>query len=178
VSTDLKRTMFADKAVAAAEMFDIRYGKRDVGDGRRRLALGEPDGPSTDGGRKARQPIVLGGADGRSAVVGFLDVAKLKVELRPHAVIAEAWQTRWHEPIDVSRGEWAPLVADMNEFFVRMGYEVKLVEAPRAAPSPLPAPARVAPRPASSGGGLVLLAVVGGGVILFLAVVGAVALLR
>lgn len=132
MAEDLKRTMFAQQAVAATEMFDIRYRKRTFGPAARTLVLGEPDGPSTDGGRKARQPIVLGGADGRHAVAGFLDVAKLRAEIKPHAVLDAFWQGRYHEAVDVPMSEWAPLVADMNEFFRNMGFEVRLLEAPAA----------------------------------------------
>ncbi len=176
MADDLKRTMFAQQAVAATEMFEIRYGRRAFGPGARTLALGEPDGPSTDGGRKARQPIVLGGADGKHLVAGFLDVSKLRAEIKPHAVLDAFWQGRYHAPIDVPMSEWAPLVADMNEFFRNMGFEVRLLEAP-AAPRPVTGAVATAGT-AHEGMPFVVWAAVGGGVFVVALAVGLLLFLR
>src|SRR5687768_1231351 len=117
------RTQYASQAVAAADFFAAKFRDKRYGPARRALRLGEPDGPSTDGGRKARQPVILQTTpdDGLTVVVGFIDVAKKAAELRTHAAIAEHFRVRFERPFDVPERDYEAMVTEAGAFLRELG---------------------------------------------------------
>ncbi len=154
VAEDPKRTMFARQAIEASDMFAVRFRDERYGPRKRRMRLGEPDGPSTDGGRKARQPILLEGEGDapRPVVIGFLDVARKAAELRSHDAASAAHEARHGMSLEVSSGEYQKLLGQAGTFLSGLGLAVTTTE---AAPAPAVAtvPAAVA-TPSSGRGGV------------------------
>ncbi|MEM7678479.1 MAG: hypothetical protein AAF449_21015, partial [Myxococcota bacterium] len=74
-----------------SDLLNLRFAKERFGTERPRyLRIREPDGPSTNGGRVARQAITLVDfqEDARSTIVcGFIDTVAKKAELRGFAMV-------------------------------------------------------------------------------------------
>lgn len=170
----VKRTMMAQQALEVSDLLNMRFAGMLVGqEPKKRLQVNAPDGPSTDGGKRARQSITVQQPDGGNALMcGWLDVAQKKAELRTYRVIAEHSEQRYHRPFDVTQGEYDNLMREAQSLLKLQGYEVHLHDELAAA-----APARVsavapAPSEAGSGGKGVIIALVALG--LLAAVVAAV----
>jgi hypothetical protein len=152
---DPNRTFHASQAIALAELLLLKFANERYGTGVPRvLKVLETDGPSTDGGRKARQPLVLmpdGGPENRAVMCGWIDGAKQTSELRSYMVISQQFQSRHNEPLDISRGEYDRFLKTAQEFLKTQGLEVHFSSAPAARASSIPPPASPsAPRPAAT----------------------------
>lgn len=151
---DGSRTFHASQAVALAELLLLKFSKERYGTTVPRVVkVLEPDGPSTDGGRKARQPLVLmpeRGPENRGVMCGWIDGAKHTSELRSYAVINQAFQARHNEALDLSRGEYDRFLQAVQEFLKAQGLEVHFSNAPTARAATIP-PSSVPPPGVSSG---------------------------
>lgn len=130
-------TMTAREGLDAAEVVKAAFRNRTIGAiTPRRLEVVEPDGPSTAGGKRARQTIRLVPAQGEGAPVmcGFLDVAKKLVELRSYTVVAQQYAERFTKQFDVTPSEYATLCRDLESTLAVFNYEfVREVETKPAA---------------------------------------------
>jgi hypothetical protein len=118
--------MTAREGLDAAEVVKAAFRNRTIGAVTpRRLEVVAPDGPSTAGGKRARQTIRLVPAQGEAAPVmcGFLDVARKRVELRSHATVAQQWADRFSAPFDVTAAEYATLCRDLEATLSVFRYE-------------------------------------------------------
>ena len=139
--TDASRTFHANQALQLGELVEVRFGGTMFG--RRKLRVTEPDGPSTDGGRKARQSIVLSTEtnDGTSIVCGFVDTARHVAEVRAYNVISETYTARHGEKLDFWQSDYDGFCQDLIDFLKMQGYDARLIDAPSRVPeSSSPAP--------------------------------------
>lgn len=131
---EASRTYHANQAVQLTELLSIRFAAESFGTNTRRiLHVAEPDGPSTDGGRKARQPIMLvpeAEGEGANIVCGWLDVAKHTAEIRGFAVLTHQHQARYHTSVDISRGEYDRFVQELLDFLKMQGIDTRLNNVP------------------------------------------------
>lgn len=110
-------TMTAREGLDAAELVNAAFGRKTIGKlTPRRLEVVAPDGPSTAGGKHARQTIRLVPASGEGGPVmcGFLDVAQKLVELRSYETLVLQYEARFGEACDITRDEHATLCRDLQ----------------------------------------------------------------
>lgn len=147
MTMDPSRTHHANQALALADLINLKFSPERYGtENPRYVKVREPDGPSTDGGRKARQAILLCSAkdeEGGGLVCGFVDVMKRVAELRSYVVLKQSFESRYHAEMDLSRGEHGRFLEKMRDFLEVQGFEVRVTNAPRgpsvlAQPSQLP----------------------------------------
>ena len=131
---DPKRTYHASQAVHMSDLLNLRFAKERFGTERpRHLRVREPDGPSTAGGRRARQAIVLVDFqdDGKSTLVcGFIDTVAKKAELRGYPMVKHAYEQRFGIGIDITRGEYGRMMSMLQDFMAGQGIETRLVNEP------------------------------------------------
>ena len=141
------RTHHANQAVAIKELLALRFAEERFGDAApRALKVSEPDGPSTDGGRKARQSLVLADTDGATSLVcGWIDVAKRVAEVRAFAVVNQQHQARHHRPLDIPREDYNRFAGELSSFLETQGIETHQRKAPPRQASSIPRPARATP---------------------------------
>ena len=116
---DTQRTEFAQQAVNFADTFSYRFGRQTYGARRpRRLRLMPPDGPSTAGGRHARQPLVLIPDKGEgNMVLGWVDTTQQQAEIRTFDILKAQFLARFSSPIDLEKGAYERLFGDLESFF-------------------------------------------------------------
>lgn len=152
----VKRTMMAQQALEVSDLLNMRFAGMLVGqEPKKRLLVNAPDGPSTDGGKKARQSITIAPADNSSALMcGWIDVAHKKAELRTYRVVAAQSAQRYHRAFDVTQTEYDGLAREAESLLKLQGYEVHVHDdLPSEAASPAKAAAVGAVEPARTGGG-------------------------
>jgi hypothetical protein len=134
-------TVMAREGINAAEVVNTAMKKREVGkETPRRVEVIAPHGPSTSGGKKARQSITLVPVSGQGPglMCGFLDVGQKHVEMRDYMLVAEQFRKRFGARFDVSAEEYVGLVTQLTGILETLGFKV-VAEAPSeagAAPSP------------------------------------------
>jgi hypothetical protein len=147
---ELSRTHHADQAANIADLVNLKFSGASFGTTTKRiLRVTEPDGPSTDGGRKARQSIVLApeeGSAGGVIVCGWLDVRRRTAELRSHLVISHAYQDRYGVTLDLARGEYQRALDGLFEFLRALEIDARLTNFPRKQTIITPLPT-VQPKP-------------------------------
>lgn len=133
-TADPRRTYHASQAVHMSDLLNLRFAKERFGTERPRyLRIREPDGPSTDGGRVARQAITLVDfqEDAKSTIVcGFLDTVAKKAELRGFAMVNTAFEQRFGGAVDISRGEYARMMSMLQDFMAGQGIETRMINEP------------------------------------------------
>jgi hypothetical protein len=120
-------TVMAREGVNAAEVVNTAMKKREVGkDTPRRVEVIAPHGPSTSGGKKARQSITLVPVSGQGAglMFGFMDVAQKSVELRDYALVAEQFRKRFGTRFDVTAEEYTGLTSQLTGMLETLGFKV------------------------------------------------------
>lgn len=113
-----QRTVFAQEAFKFNDIFGMKFSVLIYGaDVKRRLRISEPE-MSTDGGRKARQPItfVPDEEGGRAIVLGWVDVPRKIAELRSYNVASTQFEARYGAAIDIAREEWERASAEVTGF--------------------------------------------------------------
>lgn len=118
-----------------SDLIGIKFAESRFGTTKPRvLRVTEPDGPSTDGGLKARQSLLLvpEGSDttASSIVVGWIDTSKRSAELRSYQAISQAYQARYGSQPDLSRGEYERCVQELHEFFRAQAIDSRVAVAP------------------------------------------------
>lgn len=122
--------MVAGKAVSLAEMFGAQFEKGLDGPVRYKLELSAPDGPSTEGGKKALQHIKLvpeGG--GPTIVIGSASLTRMAADVRTHAHVAALYAQRFHGaalPVDAAR--YFELGQALATFFRALSMQVTFSE--------------------------------------------------
>ncbi|MFO0728805.1 MAG: hypothetical protein U1E65_33815 [Myxococcota bacterium] len=141
---EASRTFHASQAVQISDLIALKFVDQRFGTAVPRvLKVTEPDGPSTDGGLKARQSILLAPEDPSSAqaaiVCGFLDVSRRSAELRPFAVVSQQHQQRYGGNIDITKGEYERCIHDLHEFLRAQAIDSRVaVTAATRSPSMVP----------------------------------------
>lgn len=110
-------TMTAQEGLDAAELVNAAFARKTIGKHTpRRLEVFAPDGPSTAGGKRARQTIRLVPLAGETGPVmcGFLDVAQKVVELRSYDTLMQQYEARFGVPCDITTDEYATLCRDLQ----------------------------------------------------------------
>jgi hypothetical protein len=133
-------TVMAREGINAAEVVNTALKKKEVGkETPRRVEVIAPHGPSTSGGKKARQSITLVPVSGQGAALmcGFLDVAQKSVEIRDYAVVAEQFKKRFGTRFDVSAEEYGALFKQLGGILETLGFKLseEVVEGAPAASS-------------------------------------------
>jgi hypothetical protein len=146
-------TRNAGEALNAAELINTALKKRVIGSVvARRVEVAPPSGPSTSGGRKARQSITLvqtaPGArtspqQAAAVMIGFLDVAQKAANVREHELVAKQYEARFRSPFETTKEEYQELTKDLLGMLATLGYKL-VADEPReddriSAPSPEPA---------------------------------------
>lgn len=119
-------TMMAQQGIDAAAVVNAAMQKRVLGTlTPRRVEVIAPHGPSTSGGKKARQSITLTPVAGGGAgiVFGFLDVAAKSFEVRPHAVVAQQYKARFGESFEATAEEYDALCTDLGKILGTLGFK-------------------------------------------------------
>ena len=147
---DSSRTHHANQAIAISELVSLKFAKLNFGGKTpRTLNITSPEGPSTSGGRQARQSLVLTpiGGKGSNIVCGFIDTAKGSAELRSFVVLDKQNRDRHGEPLDFMRVDYDSFVRDIVSFLQSQGLDARVSneKIDRAAP-----PDVVPPAPSSS----------------------------
>jgi hypothetical protein len=110
-------TINAREGFNAAEVVNAAFGKRALGSTTpRRLEVVEPDGPSTAGGKRARQTIRLVAIQGSAAplMCGSLDASQRAVELRSYAAVRAQYEGRFNQPLDISPDDYTRVCKDLQ----------------------------------------------------------------
>jgi len=153
MSEKVKRTMVSQQAMEMSQLLTLRFARQAVGsEVPKRLTVQAPDGPSTEGGKRARQSIVLtpveDGAPG-AIMCGWLDIAQKAAELRTHAVVAQSHRDRYHKELDVAQDQYDALMTDVVNLLASQSFHTNIVDladvgdrmtSPRTVSSPPPAP--------------------------------------
>lgn len=163
----------AQQALEVSDLLNMRFSGMPVGqEPKKRLLVNAPDGPSTDGGKKARQSITIGPADATSAAAlmcGWIDVAQKKAEFRSYRVVAAQSEQRYHRAFDVTEPEYEGLLREAQSLLGFQGFEIVVHdEMPAQTASPTHAGAHapdVAPASGSNTPMVLSLAVLAVGVI-------------
>jgi hypothetical protein len=125
------RTAFSNKAALIADLIKATFARRSYGTAPYRLRIDEPDGPSTGGGRQARQPISLvANLESAPAVVcGWVDVAKKESQLRSYAVVAKRHKHRYGADLDITEDEYERFLNELVDTLFYGGIKI-LVQVP------------------------------------------------
>ena len=115
------RTEFAFKAMELSSMFMVKFGRRVLeGEIQRSVKVDEPE-ESTGGGKHAREPITLVpvGEEVGGIVIGWMDVAQQKAEIRSYQVLEAIHKNRTGVDLDLDRLDYENFIDEMKDFFGR-----------------------------------------------------------
>lgn len=149
MARDPHRTYHANQALELSELVNLQFARMRFGRIEPRyLRMREPDGPSTDAGRKARQPLVLvrDPKDSAGLVFGFVDLYKRTADLRGYDVISAQHEQRYGSELSLTRAEYGRLLEDLRAFLEAQAFETRVQSTLRTASAVGPAAA-----PSSSG---------------------------
>lgn len=121
-------TSHAQEAVNSAELINSAFKKRVVGAAiPRRVEVAPPSGPSTSGGKKARQPITLvqPAVQAPAVMIGFLDVAQKSAGLRDYELVAKQYEGRFRAGFDTTKEEYEALRKDLTGMLETIGFKVE-----------------------------------------------------
>ncbi|HZI07845.1 MAG TPA: hypothetical protein VEZ71_27750 [Archangium sp.] len=139
------RTMFATHAALFADRLRGQFAKKIYGRTPHRvLRIDEPEGPSTAGGKLARQSISLIPRRGTAPTIvcGWVDVAKKEAHLRGHESVARRYEAHHGTALDLAEEDYERCIDDLAEALTAGGIKVRVLipeesAAPRGA-SPAP----------------------------------------
>lgn len=165
MGSDPKRTFHANEAVHLSDLINLRFSPERFGTVNPRFVkVTEPDGPSTDGGRKARQAIMLCAQtdpDDRGIVCGHIASNLKQAELRSYAYVKHLFESRFKRDIDISRGEYNRLIELLQSYLRDQKYTSSILNTPRSGnfvqPAGTPAGTGRGASPAKSGTGIAML---------------------
>jgi len=125
------RTSFSNKAAMIADLIKATFSRRSYGRAPYRLRIDEPDGPSTGGGRQARQPISLVTTleSAPAVVCGWVDVAKKESQLRSYGVVAKRHKNRYGADLDITEEEYEAFLNELVDTLFYGGIKI-LVQVP------------------------------------------------
>jgi hypothetical protein len=120
-------TSHAQEAVNSAELINSAFKKRVVGSALpRRVEVAPPSGPSTSGGKKARQPITLvqPAVQAPAVMIGFLDVGQKVAGLRGYELVSKLYEGRFRAGFETSKDEYEALRKDLVGMLETLGFKV------------------------------------------------------
>lgn len=120
-------TAVAQEAMDIGDHLLLLFSKKTVGENpQMRVDVAKPDGPSTAGGKKARQTISLVPVEGVSGkvMVGWLDVAQKRVEVRSFRVVRYQYYERYGTDFKVAQSEYEEVVEELSNFLKARGFSV------------------------------------------------------
>ncbi|MCP3100317.1 hypothetical protein LZ198_15715 [Myxococcus sp. K15C18031901] len=124
------RTMFANHSALLAEQLRTALAKKMYGRNPHRvLRVDEPEGPSTAGGKLARQAISLvpRKGSGPSVVCGWVDVSKREAQLRNFEAVAKRYESHHGEPLVLAQEEYEKFLQDVEAVLVQSTIKVRLI---------------------------------------------------
>lgn len=124
------RTTFSNQAAIFADVLRERFSRKVYGRNPNRvLRVDEPEGPSTAGGRQARQPLLLVARKGSAPpiVCGWVDVPRREAQLRGHESAARRFQAQHGAPLDVFPADYERFIDDMVETLHSGGIRVRVL---------------------------------------------------
>jgi hypothetical protein len=107
----------AAQGANAADLVNAGMIKKVVGKANpRRVMVAAPDGPSTSGGKFARQTITLASVSGQGATImcGWLDVAQKAASLRDYRAVTDHHKARTGKELDVTAEEYLGILHDLE----------------------------------------------------------------
>ncbi|MEL6188670.1 MAG: hypothetical protein AAFU79_28965 [Myxococcota bacterium] len=145
MSRDPHRTYHANQALELSELTNLQFARTRFGRLEPKyVRMREPDGPSTDDGRRARQPLLLvdDPEDTTGTVFGFVDLFKRTAELRGYDVLNAQHEKRFGAEMSLTRAEYTRLLDELRTFLDAQAFETRIQnttrDASKLAPSPRP----------------------------------------
>lgn len=139
MGNEADRTLHAQMAFELTDVFGFKFGPLKFGQKRpRRLELSKPDGPSTAGGRVARQNLVLVPTEDSPAsplVIGWVDVANKRAELRSFRMLGKQFEARHGRGIDLEADAYDKLEQELSGFCDLQKIDLARIDPPVQAPS-------------------------------------------
>jgi hypothetical protein len=120
-------TRVAHQAVNAAELLNLGLHKKTIGArDPRHIEVSEPSGPSTGGGKRARQSITLVPISGEGGVLmcGWLDVAHKLADVRSYDEVAEQYKQRFGSRFEPTAHEYERLMDDLRGMVEQLGFRL------------------------------------------------------
>jgi hypothetical protein len=124
------RTMFANHSALLAEELRRALASKMYGRGPHRvLRIDEPEGPSTAGGKLARQAISLVPRKGNSPslMCGWVDVSKREAQLRNFEGVARRYESHHGEPLEMRADEYERFLADVEDVLTKAVIKVRII---------------------------------------------------
>jgi hypothetical protein len=149
----------AEEGLNAAELINSALRKRVIGGvAPRYVEVAPPSGPSTSGGKKARQSITLvqTSQPAPAVMIGFLDAAHKTAGIREYELVAKQFEARFRFAFETTPEEYQALTKDLTGMLVTLGYKLVSDEPREEGKSSLPAPPKDERKPLA-----IALAVVG-----------------
>jgi hypothetical protein len=132
------RTMFASHSALLADRLKTELQHKVYGRSPHRvLRVDEPEGPSTGGGKQARQTLALVDRQGvaPALVAGWVDVAKGQAALRNHEAVAKRYEFQYGTPLELVPEEYDKFLADVDEVLRTAAMQVRLLVPDESAPA-------------------------------------------
>lgn len=163
MADDPQRTVHAQEAFRFSDVFGYKFAEVTYGASNpRRLKLNEPE-MSTDGGRKARQSIVLIPDEeaGRSLLCGWLDVPRKTAELRTYNLLSQQYESRHGgEALEMAREDYDRAFGELQGFLRIQKFDTTVLDAPaRRSPKTQDLPAAVVPSSSPLGAMIAMLVI-------------------
>lgn len=117
-------TATAAQGFDSAQLINAAMANKHVGKATpRRIVVAEPDGPSTSGGKHARQVITLAPVEGQGGTVmcGWLDLAKKTAGLRDFRSVADQYRGRYGAAIDITAEDYLGIVRELEGLMKTIG---------------------------------------------------------
>lgn len=124
------RTAFSTRAVLIADLLRDTFSRRFFGRSPYRvLRVDEPEGPSTAGGRLARQSISLVAREGSapSVVCGWVDASKEEAQLRGYESVARRYEAHHGMELDLSPEHYERFLEDLVQTLMSGGIKVRVL---------------------------------------------------
>jgi len=141
------RTMFANHSALLAEQLRDALSKKLYGRGPHRvLRIDEPEGPSTAGGKLARQAISLvpRKGSGPSLTCGWVDVSKRESQLRNFESVAKRYELHHGAPLEMQAEEYERFLGDVEAVLTQAVIKVRVIVPEEAGAVRVPGAARAA----------------------------------
>ncbi|MBN9684882.1 MULTISPECIES: hypothetical protein [unclassified Corallococcus] len=132
------RTMFATHSALLAERLKAELQHKIYGRSPHRiLRVDEPEGPSTAGGKQARQAISLVDRKGTAPalVAGWVDVAKGQASLRNHEAVAKRYEFQHGTPLELVPEEYEKFLNDVDEVLRTAAIQVRILVPDESTPT-------------------------------------------
>jgi len=118
-------TATAAQGFDSATLINAAMANKHVGKTvQRRVVVAEPDGPSTSGGKHARQTITLApvtAGQGGTVMCGWLDVAKKMAGLRDFRAVSDQYKGRYGAVLDITAEDYLGIVRDLEGLMKTIG---------------------------------------------------------